>query len=1244
MKKLIVYFLLGLAKISIAQNPGLLISEIHPNPTGTDSCREFVELIATQNINFGTTPYTIIVNNNGVATAAGWIAGGSLSYAFAITSGSVATGQVVYVGGSCMTPTLNQIKVLNVKNVGGDGGIGTANSAGVFGNGGGNADGVAVFNLPVASITSSSVPTDALFWGTAIGTASLNLTDGYQLPISDTYTGGKLTGSSYFAADPSGDIITATGVFNLVTNTWITPRAFTTTTISSITSTSGITFSVMSSPATISFFSNDTTISEASSTATIYARLTATSSAVSSLSLTLSNWSNASASDYSLSATTVSFAAGAPLNSTFPIVITINNDALIESDEYFLLKFSNPINANIGATTLCAVYIRDNDKPTPAPSSALTLSLLASFSNSLSGSNSAEIVAHDPSTQRLYIANSIGNKVDVINFVNPSAPTLISSISTTTYGAINSIAVRNGTVACAIENSINPQDSGRVVFLDMNGVFLNSVKVGPMPDMITFNNAGTRVITANEGEPNNAYTNDPDGSVSIINISGGITSLNQSNVTAITFTSYNGSEAALKAQGIRIFGVSGIASKDFEPEYVAVSKDDSKAWVTLQENNAIVEINLLTNTITSIKSLGTKDATTLNNCMDVSNLTKGINLSNFPVKGFFLPDAIASYTVGGVNYYIIANEGDARAYTGMNEEGRFATLSLDPVKFPNQTDLKNNNVLGRLMCTNKNGDIDNDGDIDSVFCFGSRSFSIWNANTGVMVYDSKDDFERITANTSFSVMFNASNTGATAKDRSDDKGPEPEGVAIGTINGNTYAFIALERIGGVMVYDVSNPLAPVFVTYVNNRNILSNGPDRGAEGIIFIPQLQSPNGMHIVIAANEVSSTLSIWGIPGCTVPLSSSLSVSGGTINCPNSSTISVSQVSGAAYQWYNGSTLIPSATSNTFAPSTNGNYNVSISNGTNCVTSSLSQTINVLPSPTLNITSSTFSICAGGSTTLNVSGASGYTWSTGANTNSISVTPSVNTTYSVTGSNTLGCVSSAVNIVTVIAIPIVTVNSGAICSGNSFTISPSGASTYTYSGGSAIVSPTATSVYTITGSNAGCVGTPVVSNVTVNPLPTITAISSNTDYICAGNNTTLSVNGASSYTWNTGANTSVIVVSPTVNTSYTVSGTNSFNCSSNSIISQSVSPCTDIKVSNLTEPSFFMVYPNPSRGEFTISTFTSSVEVRIYNSIGMKVYEQILKSEDSVISIKGMSPGVYFIEGTIDSKKEIKRLIIVD
>lgn len=209
-----------------------------------------------------------------------------------------------------------------------------------------------------------------------------------------------------------------------------------------------------------------------------------------------------------------------------------------------------------------------------------------------------------------------------------------------------------------------------------------------MPDMITFNRAGTKVLTANEGEPNAAYTQDPDGSVSIINISGGIANLNQSNVSHITFTAYNGQETSLRAQGIRIYGLNASASKDFEPEYICVSEDDSKAWVGLQENNAMVEINLQNNTITSIKSLGTKDHSLLNNGIDASNLTKGVDISNFPIKGFYLPDAIATYTVGGVNYIISANEGDARAYAGFSEESRVAQLTLDPQKFPNGNELK----------------------------------------------------------------------------------------------------------------------------------------------------------------------------------------------------------------------------------------------------------------------------------------------------------------------------------------------------------------------------------------------------------------------------------------------------------------------------------------------------------------------------------------------------------------------------
>lgn len=621
-------------------------------------------------------------------------------------------------------------------------------------------------------------------------------------------------------------------------------------------------------PATISFLSNDTTVMESVSSASVFLRLTAASSASCAITVSASALSNASPSDYNFSVSTVTFAANAPVNSTAPIAINLINDATAESAEYIILRLSNPQNANAGAISQFAFYIGDNDKPIPQPSNSLSLTLLASFSNTVSGSNSAEIVAHDPTTQRLYIANSIGAKLDIVNFANPASPVLISSIPITTYGNINSVAVFNGTVAAAIENGVNPQDSGKVVFFDQNGVFLNQVKVGMMPDMITFNHAGTRVLTANEGEPNTSYSQDPDGSVSIINISGGIANLTQANVSNITFTAYNGQEASLRSQGIRIYGMNASASKDFEPEYITVAPDDSKAWVSLQENNALMEINLTNNTISYLKALGSKNHALLNNGFDASNVTFGVNISNFPVKGFYLPDAIASYTAGGNTYIVSANEGDARAYNAFSEEKRVSALNLDPAIFPNAAELKNNYVLGRLNVTDKSGDSDNDGDIDTIFCYGSRSFSIWNANTGALVYDSKDDLEQITASNSFSVMFNASNTSATKKDRSDDKGPEPEGVAIGTVGSGIYAFIALERIGGVMVYDITNPNAPVYVTYVNNRLLPANGPDRGSEGIIFIPQSQSPNGDHIVIAANEVSSTLSIWSIPGTPTSL----------------------------------------------------------------------------------------------------------------------------------------------------------------------------------------------------------------------------------------------------------------------------------------------------------------------------------------------------------------------------------------
>jgi len=902
-------------------------------------------------------------------------------------------------------------------------------------------------------------------------------------------------------------------------------------------------------PATVAFFSNDTTVSESASSANFFVRLISTSTASSAVTISVSALSNVSASDYTIAALTLTFAANAPVNSTYPVTVNLNNDAIAESAEYIITTFGNLQNANVSGISRFAFYIADNDKVIPSPSNALSLNLLSSFSNTVTGLNSAEIVAHDPTTQRLYIANSTGGKLDIVDFVNPSAPSLLFSIPITSYGNINGVAVFNGTVAVAIENT-NPQDSGKVVFFNQNGVFISQVTVGMMPDMITFNNAGTKVITANEGEPNNAYTVDPDGSVSIISITNGVAALTQSNVAHATFTVYNGQEAALRAQGIRIYGLNANASKDIEPEYVTVSKDDSRAWVTLQENNAVAEINLTTNSVTAIRSLGTKDHSLLNNGLDASNVTKGINISNFPIKGMYLPDAIASYSVGGINYIITANEGDSRAYSGFSEEQRISGLNLDPTNFPLGAQMKNNSVLGRLNATNKTGDIDNDGDIDTLFVYGSRSFSIWNANTGVQVYDSKDDLELITSTNSYSVLFNVSNTNNTRKDRSDDKGPEPEGVTIGTIGANTYAFIALERIGGCMVYDVTNPLVPVFVTYANNRSLPSGGPDNGSEGIIFIPQSQSPNGQHIVITANEISSTLSIWGIAGCSAPISSSLSVSGPTANiCSNNTpTLAVASNTNVSYQWSRNGIAISGATLNTVPVGLTGSYSVAITGSLNCSTSSILRTFSVNAAPMLTITGAS-AVCDGASVVQTISGASTYSWSNGPTTNTVSFSPTASTVYSVAGTGTNNCVSSTTSTITVNANPTLTINGGpvAICNGAAVSLTATGANSYVWSNGlitsSISVTPTASIVYSVIGTSTNnCVGISSRS-ITVNANPIIT-VNGGGATICDGAAVSLTATGANSYVWSNGSTTNSVSVTPTISTVYSVTGTNINNC----------------------------------------------------------------------------------------------------
>jgi hypothetical protein len=575
-------------------------------------------------------------------------------------------------------------------------------------------------------------------------------------------------------------------------------------------------------------------------------------------------FSTASNGDFTLANQTITLT---PSMTSYTVNIPIIDDTLEEQQaEYFVVSLENPIGATISGDNNATVYIVDNDKPAPVPSSQISLNYIGSFDPSGTNSSSTEIVVHDPTTQRLFTISSITDVFDIINFSNPTAPTVVSTINMAPYGGITSIAVKNGIIAAASPNT-NPQQNGSVVFFDINGNFLKQVTVGALPDMVTFSPDGTKVITANEGEPNDAYTVDPEGSISIIDISGGVSNLTQTNVTTLNFNAFDSQVAALTATGLRKVRTNNTLSQDLEPEYVTVSADSQKAWVTLQENNAIAEINLATKTITNIWGLGKKDMSIPGNGFDASDNNGEVLIANWPVKAYFLPDGVQNFKVGGTNYIVTTNEGDEKDLSGFSERTTVGANDyiLDPTIFPQSSILKASYNLGRFRVTNATGNTDGDTDFEEIAALGARSFSIFNADTKQIVYDSGDRFERYIA-ANHPLIFNADNESNGTKTRSRAKGPEPEGVALGTIGTQTYAFITLERTGGVMVYNVTNPNNPTFTDYKHSRSTSAYGGDNGPEGIIYIAPENTTTGKGYVIIANEISGTLSMYEINSATL------------------------------------------------------------------------------------------------------------------------------------------------------------------------------------------------------------------------------------------------------------------------------------------------------------------------------------------------------------------------------------------
>ncbi len=505
------------------------------------------------------------------------------------------------------------------------------------------------------------------------------------------------------------------------------------------------------------------------------------------------------------------------------------------------------------------------------------------------GLTGAEISDFDPKSKRLFVTGeaAAGKPViQVIDGANPQQLTKITDIDLSTIGAgVQSVAVRKGTgnansiIAVAVSANVST-NNGKVAFFDAATLTkLSEVEVGALPDMLTFTADGSKLLVANEGEPNEDYSVDPEGSISIIDVSGDIASLNSNNVTTASFTTFNNQETTLKSQGVRIFGKlksgnNSTVAEDLEPEYIAISPDGKTAFITLQENNAFAVLDIATATITKIVPLGFKDHNLPGNGLDandrdINGTAAGggkINIQNWPIFGMYQPDGISSFEIAGKTYYITANEGDARIRptannsfgsegSSFNEESRISSLNLDPTAFPDATNLKNNANLGRLTVTNKLGDTDGDGDFDKLYAFGARSFSIWD-DQGQLVFDSGDQLEQITKEITPN-LFNANNGNTADFDtRSDNKGPEPESVTIGIIDGKTYGFIGLERsAGGVMVYDLSNPAEPIFIQYISTTG------DIAPEGLKFISAQDSPSGKPLLAVSNESSNTVSVYEI-----------------------------------------------------------------------------------------------------------------------------------------------------------------------------------------------------------------------------------------------------------------------------------------------------------------------------------------------------------------------------------------------
>ena len=503
------------------------------------------------------------------------------------------------------------------------------------------------------------------------------------------------------------------------------------------------------------------------------------------------------------------------------------------------------------------------------------------------GEGSAEIATYHAGSKRIFATNGVKNTIDIFDISDVANPKKVGSVALSPYGNdVTSVAAGRDVVVAVVNVSdkfsatgVPTTTNGKIVVFDTAGKVLSSPDVlGVLPDSVSFAPNGTTALVAIEAQPVCAkddpataakedadYTkaSDPVGGVTVVDLSDPTSPV----LKFAGFDQFTVSE--MRAKGIAVSSVVNNVSKDFEPEF-ATAIDNEFAYVTIQEANAIGKLNIQTATFESITRAFESKVSQV--ARDTSDRDAGAGPRYYPnVVGASQPDAIAGFKMGSGNYFITANEGDAREYTCLNDDLRAASLKVDPRRFADWKTLSGSAALGRAKVNPNNGDRDGDGDIDTIHLRGSNSMTMY--RNGLPIWDSAELLDKIQTtafgvaniNGSHSLSSDKATMNYVGQDRSDDKGSEPEGVAVGMVGDRRIAVLGLERMTALAVFDITQPRIPVFIEWLQMLPTKAT-PAKDVkywspEGIVFVPADKSPSGKALIITSYELSGSLSIHQI-----------------------------------------------------------------------------------------------------------------------------------------------------------------------------------------------------------------------------------------------------------------------------------------------------------------------------------------------------------------------------------------------